>query len=87
MASAWVRILANIETSAPTTKLSGLPLAKTIAFTCASPSSRERIAESSSSKSGRSVFTGSPGTSMKTVATPSAWTSKRKVDPAIPIPG
>ena len=58
---------------APATKLSFLPEMKTTAFTAASFSDAARAAPSNSAPdSGESVFTGSPGWSKVTTATPSS---------------
>src|SRR6267143_6529152 len=77
VASIAVFTRASISTSAPTMKLSRLADAITIAFTAESPASLPKTSSKSCWKVSRRVFTGSPGTSYRTVATPSGAVSTR----------
>src|SRR3984893_17265353 len=77
VASMAVFSRASISTSAPTMKLSRFADTITIAFTAESPASFPKTSSKSCWKVSRSVFTGSPGTSYRTVATPSGAVSTR----------
>ena len=70
-ASVAVRSATSSSMSAPAMKLSGLPLIITTARTLSSFSSRSMSAPNSSRTARVKVFTGAPGTSKVTTATPS----------------